>query len=63
MDPRTFLAGTCTILLAAPLAVDAQQARKVYRIAFVGAVLLLVGAGAGESDREARGGSAWLWSG
>ena len=32
MDRRTFLAGTGAVLLAAPLAVEAQQAGKVYRI-------------------------------
>jgi len=32
MDRRTFLAGTGAVLLAAPLATEAQQAGKVYRI-------------------------------
>ena len=32
MDRRTFLAGTGAVLLAAPLAAEAQQAGKVYRI-------------------------------
>ena len=32
MDRRTFLAGTGAVLLAAPLAVEGQQAGKVYRI-------------------------------
>jgi hypothetical protein len=32
MDRRTFLTGTGAVLLAAPLAADAQQAEKVYRI-------------------------------
>jgi ABC-type uncharacterized transport system substrate-binding protein len=32
MDRRTFLTGTGAVLLAAPLAADAQQAGKVYRI-------------------------------
>ena len=31
MDRRTFLAGTGAVLLAAPLAAEAQQAGKVYR--------------------------------
>ena len=35
MERRTFLAGTGTVLLAAPLAVEAQQARKVPRIGFL----------------------------
>jgi putative ABC transport system substrate-binding protein len=34
MDRRTFLAGTGAVLLAAPLAVEAQQA-KVYRVGFL----------------------------
>jgi putative ABC transport system substrate-binding protein len=32
IDRRTFLAGTGAVLLAAPLAAEAQQARKVYRM-------------------------------
>jgi putative tryptophan/tyrosine transport system substrate-binding protein len=32
IDRRTFLAGTGAVLLAAPLAAEAQQAGKVYRI-------------------------------
>jgi putative ABC transport system substrate-binding protein len=32
MDRRTFLAGTGAMLLAAPLALEAQQPGKVYRI-------------------------------
>ncbi len=32
---RTFLAGTGAVLLAAPLAAEAQQAGKVYRIGFI----------------------------
>src|SRR5215472_2523104 len=32
---RTFLAGTCAMLLATPLAAEAQQAGKVYRIGFL----------------------------
>jgi putative ABC transport system substrate-binding protein len=32
MDRRTFLAGMGAVLLAAPLAVDAQRAEKLYRI-------------------------------
>jgi len=35
IDRRTFLAGTGAVLLAAPLAAEAQQAGKVYRIAGV----------------------------
>jgi len=35
MDRRTFLAGSGAVLLAAPLAVEAQQAGKVYRIGFL----------------------------
>jgi putative ABC transport system substrate-binding protein len=36
MDRRTFLAGTGAVLLAAPLAAEAQQASKVYRIGVLG---------------------------
>jgi putative ABC transport system substrate-binding protein len=36
IDRRTFLAGTGAVLLAAPLAADAQQAGKVPRIGFLG---------------------------
>jgi putative ABC transport system substrate-binding protein len=36
MDRRTFLAGTGAVLLAAPLAAEAQQAGKVARIGFLG---------------------------
>ena len=35
MDRRTFLAGTGAVLLAPPLAAEAQQAKKVYRIGVV----------------------------
>jgi putative tryptophan/tyrosine transport system substrate-binding protein len=35
IDRRTFVAGTGAVLLAAPLAAEAQQAAKVYRIAYV----------------------------
>jgi putative ABC transport system substrate-binding protein len=35
MDRRTFLAGTGAVLLAAPLAAEAQQAGKVYRIGWL----------------------------
>jgi len=35
MDRRTFLAGTGAVLLAAPLAAEGQQARKVHRIGFL----------------------------
>jgi putative ABC transport system substrate-binding protein len=35
MDRRTFLAGTGAVLLAAPLAAEAQPAGKVYRIGFL----------------------------
>jgi putative tryptophan/tyrosine transport system substrate-binding protein len=35
IDRRTFLAGTGAVLLAAPLAAEAQQAGKVYRIGFL----------------------------
>ena len=34
MDRRTFLAGTGAVLLAAPLAAEAQQAR-VYRVGVI----------------------------
>jgi putative ABC transport system substrate-binding protein len=37
IDRRAFLAGTGAVLLAAPLAADAQQAGKVYRIGLLGA--------------------------
>jgi putative ABC transport system substrate-binding protein len=36
MDRRTFLAGTGAVLLAAPLAVEAQEAAKVPRIGWLG---------------------------
>jgi putative tryptophan/tyrosine transport system substrate-binding protein len=36
MDRRTFLAGTSAMLLAAPLAAEAQPVRKVHRIGFIG---------------------------
>ena len=35
MDRRTFLAGTGVVLLTAPLAGEAQQAKKVWRIGFL----------------------------
>ena len=37
MDRRTFLAGTGAMLLATPLAVEAQQAGKVHRIGYLNA--------------------------
>jgi putative ABC transport system substrate-binding protein len=37
MDRRTFLAGTGAVLLAAPLAAEAQQAKKVWRIGLLAA--------------------------
>ena len=37
MDRRTFLAGTGALLLAAPLAAEAQSAKKVYRIGYLSA--------------------------
>jgi putative tryptophan/tyrosine transport system substrate-binding protein len=37
IDRRTFLAGTGAVLLAAPLAAEAQQAGKVWRIGFLAA--------------------------
>src|SRR6266704_3046627 len=37
MDRRTFLAGTGAVGFAAPLAVQAQQAKKVWRIGFLAA--------------------------
>jgi putative ABC transport system substrate-binding protein len=36
MDRRTFLAGTGAVLLAAPLAAEAQSASKVYRVGILG---------------------------
>ena len=36
MDRRTFLAGTGAVLLAAPLAVEGQQAGKVWRVGYLG---------------------------
>ena len=36
IDRRTFLAGTGAVLLAAPLAADAQQAARIPRIGFLG---------------------------
>jgi len=47
IDRRTFLAGTGAVLLAAPLAVEAQQAAKVYRIG-----VLLPGAGVTDLLRQ-----------
>jgi hypothetical protein len=35
MDRRTFLAGTGAVLLAAPLAAEAQQAGRMYRIGYL----------------------------
>jgi putative ABC transport system substrate-binding protein len=35
IDRRTFLAGTGSVLLAVPLALEAQQAKKVYRIGYL----------------------------
>ena len=35
MDRRTFLAGTGAVLLAAPLAAEAQQAAKIARIGWL----------------------------
>jgi ABC-type uncharacterized transport system substrate-binding protein len=40
IDRRTFLAGTGIVLLAAPLAVKAQQAGRIYRIGILGNVPL-----------------------
>src|SRR6266851_1679966 len=40
MDRRTFLAGSGTMLVAAPLAAEAQQAGKTYRIGILGNVPL-----------------------
>ena len=40
IDRRTFLAGTGAVLLAAPLAAEAQRAEKLYRIG----MLMLEGA-------------------
>jgi len=37
MNRRTFLAGTGAVLLAAPLAAEGQQAKKVWRIGFLSA--------------------------
>src|SRR6266536_5471008 len=37
MDRRTFLAGTGAVVLTAPLAVQAQQAKEVWRIGFLAA--------------------------
>jgi putative tryptophan/tyrosine transport system substrate-binding protein len=36
IDRRTFLAGTGAVLLAAPLAADAQQPEKVWRVGYLG---------------------------
>jgi len=36
IDRRTFLAGTGAVLLAAPVAAEAQQAGKVYRLGYLG---------------------------
>jgi len=35
MDRRTFLAGTGAVFLAAPLAAEAQQSAKVWRIGYL----------------------------
>ena len=35
IDRRAFLAGTGAVLLAAPIAAEAQQSGKVYRIGFL----------------------------
>jgi putative ABC transport system substrate-binding protein len=48
MDRRTFLAGTGAVLLAAPLAAEAQRAGKVYRLG-----VLNVAAPPNSSDRSA----------
>ena len=40
IDRRTFLAGTGEVLLAAPLAAEAQQTEKVWRIGWLGNILL-----------------------
>ncbi len=37
IDRRTFLAGTGAVLLAAPLAAEAQQAGKIYRVGYLSA--------------------------
>src|SRR5215813_8377350 len=37
IDRRTFLAGTGAVLLAAPLAAEGQQARRVWRLGFLSA--------------------------
>src|ERR1700694_3523693 len=37
MERRTFLAGTGAVLLVAPLAVEAQQPKKVWQIGFLSA--------------------------
>jgi putative ABC transport system substrate-binding protein len=39
IDRRTFLAGTGAVLLAAPFASEAQQAKKVYKIGYLSAGL------------------------
>ena len=36
IDRRTFLAGAGAVLLAAPLAAEAQRAGKVYRVGYLG---------------------------
>ena len=41
MDRRTFLAGTGAVLLAAPLAAEAQQAGKVYQVGMLASKKLL----------------------
>jgi hypothetical protein len=40
IDRRTFLAGIGAVLLAAPLAVEAQRTAKVYRAGYLGASLV-----------------------
>ncbi len=47
MNRRAFLAGTGAVLLAAPLAAEGQQAKKVYRIGYLSA-----GSAATGSNRE-----------
>jgi putative tryptophan/tyrosine transport system substrate-binding protein len=52
MERRTFLAGTGAVLLAAPLAAEAQQAGKVYKIGYLSSGLSSGSLGGKESFRQ-----------
>ena len=52
INRRTFLAGTGAVLLAAPLAAEAQQAKKVYKIGFLASGLSSASLGAKSPFRQ-----------